>query len=126
MYINTHRRPRAQSDVRRSNHSTITTPIIVPFVQPLPPGHPFNNNIPQNQSGVSSNAVVNPTVPSTSALAADVGAAPPAPQTPSAPPSTPLHMPLPSAKKEKTVRGKRLKYDADVDEPEVGASAIKK
>ena len=44
VYINTYRQQRAQSSVRKSNHNTISTPIIVPFVQPLPPGHPFNNN----------------------------------------------------------------------------------
>ena len=62
VYINTQRPQRAQSSVRKTNHSTISTPIIVPFVQPLPPGHPFNNNVPQNKSGVSSNETVNPNV----------------------------------------------------------------
>ena len=62
MYINTQRQQRAQSSVPRRSHSTISTPIIVPFVQPLPPGHPFNNNAPQNKSGVSSEETVNPNI----------------------------------------------------------------
>ena len=74
VYINTQRQQRARSSVRKSNHSTISTPIIVPFVQPLPPGHPFNNNAPQNQSGTSPNVPVNPSVPQPSALATHVGA----------------------------------------------------
>ena len=120
MYINTHRQQRAQSSVPRRSHNTISTPIIVPFVQQLPPGHPFNNNAPQNQSGTSPNVPVNPSVPQTNdSLAIDVGAAPP--QTPSSPPYTP--MPLPSAKKEKTVRGKRLQYDAENGAPDDGAGS---
>ena len=58
VYINTHRQQRAQSGVRKSNHSTISTPIIVPFVQPLPQAHPFNSNAPQNQSGMSTNVYI--------------------------------------------------------------------
>ena len=83
VYINTQRQQRAQSSVPRRSHSTISTPIIVPFVQPLPPGHPFNNNAPQNQSGVSAHVPVNPSVPQPSTLATHVGATPPAhPTTP--------------------------------------------
>ena len=62
VYINTQRQQRVQSSVRKSNHNTISTPITVPFVQPLPDGHPFNKNVPQNKSGVSSNETVNPNV----------------------------------------------------------------
>jgi len=116
VYINTHRQQRAQSGVRKSNHSTISTPIIVPFVQPLPPAHPFNSNAPQNQSGMSANVPVNPSVPQPSALAVQVGAAAaPPPQTPTTPPYTP--MPLPSEKRERAVRGKRLEYDPDDEKP---------
>ena len=48
--------------MRKNTHNTVSTPIIVPFVQPLPPNHPFNTNVPQNQSGVSPNVTVNPNV----------------------------------------------------------------
>ena len=130
VYINTYRQQRAQSSVRKSNHNTISTPIIVPFVQPLPPGHHFNNNAPHNQSGVDVRNPVNPTLPSAGALAADVGAVPPqtpAPQRPAQQtpaPLSPIPMPLPSAKKEKkerAERGKRLKYDPNDAEPDSAA-----
>ena len=48
--------------MRKNTHNTVSTPVIVPFVQPLPPNHPFNTNVPQNQSGVSPNVTVNPNV----------------------------------------------------------------
>ena len=103
VYINTHRQQRVQSSVPRRSHNTISTPIIVPFVQQLPPGHPFNNNAPQNQSGTSPNVPVNPSVPQTNnSLSTQVGAAPP--QTPSAAPQTP------SAPLQKQKRGKNPKF----------------
>jgi len=64
VYVYTHKpqTQRTQSHVRKNTHNTVSTPIIVPFVQPLPPNHPFNTNVPQNQSGVSPNVTVNPNV----------------------------------------------------------------
>ena len=68
------------------------------------------------------NFPVNPSLSQTNnSLAAQVGAAPP--QPPSAPPYTP--MPLPSSKKEKTVRGKRLQYDAENGAPDDGAGSTR-
>ena len=65
---------------------------------------------------MSANVPVNPSVPQPSALAVQVGAAAALPpQTPSTPPYTP--MPLPSEKKERAVRGKRLEYDPDDEKP---------
>ena len=122
VYINTHRQQRAQSSVPRNNHSTISTPIIVPFVQPLPPGHPFNTNAPQNQSGVSANVPVNQSVPQPSALATHVGAAPP-PQTPHATPHTSYDTPQTPVPKQKQKRGKNLlisnAQDGSVDLPKL-------
>ena len=64
VYVYTHKpqTQRTQSHVRKNTHNTVSTPVIVPFVQPLPPNHPFNTNVPQNQSGVSPNVTVNPNV----------------------------------------------------------------
>ena len=108
VYINTYRQQRAQSSVRKSNHNTISTPIIVPFVQPLPPGHPFNSNAPHNQSGLDAHNPLNPTVPSAGALAAHVGAVPATtPTLNTAQPQTPAPQ-TPAPKKPKQKRGKNI------------------
>ena len=114
VYVYTHKphAQRTQSAVRKNNHNIISTPIIVPFVQPLPPNHPFNTNVPQNQSGVSPNNPLNTNVPPTSALAVQTGAVP-TPHTPHATPHAPVpapHTPGPAPplqKKERAKRGKK-------------------
>ena len=118
VYINTYRQQRAQSSVRKSNHNTISTPIIVPFVQPLPPGHHFNNNAPHNQSGIDVRNPVNPTLPATTPTLNTPQPQTPQPQTPV--PQTPApQTPVPQKQKQK--RGKNLKFsntqDGSVDYP---------
>ena len=106
VYVYTHKpqTQRTQSHVRKNTHNTVSTPIIVPFVQPLPPNHPFNVNVPQNQSGVSPNIPVNTYVPQISALAAQTGAVP----TPHTPYATP-HTPVPAQPVQKRAkRGKKI------------------
>ena len=50
---------RAPVHVNKGTHTTISPPVIVLFVVPLPPEHPFNTNRPQNQSGVSATVPIN-------------------------------------------------------------------
>ena len=95
VYVYSHKTQaqRTQSHVRKNTHNTVSTPIIVPFVQPLPPNHHFNVNIPQNQSGASPNIPVNTNLLQTSALAAQTGTVP-TPHIPHATPHAPVPAPL--------------------------------
>ena len=52
VYIYTHKphSQRANARVNKGSHTTISSPVIVPFVAPLPRGHPFNTNVHTSKS----------------------------------------------------------------------------
>ena len=111
VYVYTHkpRSQRAPVRVNKGTHTTISPPVIVPFMVPLPPEHPFNINRPQNQSGVSASIPINNTTTATPVI----NPTPVAPQTPhSTAHTTPFVTP-------RGKRGKKLKYS---DNPEGGES----
>ena len=98
VYVYTHK-PRSQSALVRVNkgtHTTISPPVIVPFMVPLPPEHAFNTNRPQNQTGVSAIVPINNATTTTPAINPTT---PVAPQTPLTTPQTLFS----------TQRGKRVK-----------------
>ena len=70
VYIYTHKQhsQRAPARVKKDTLTTTSPPVMVPFVVPLPPEHPFNTNRPQNQSGVSATVPINKTTTTTPAV----------------------------------------------------------
>ena len=111
VYVYTHkpRSQRAPVRVNKGTHTTISPPVIVPFMVPLPPEHPFNINRPQNQSGISAIVPINNATTTTPAINPTT---PVAPQAPLTTPQTLFSIP-------RGKRGKKLKYS---DNPESGNS----
>ena len=87
VHVHLHKQ-RARATVRTPK--SVVTPMVIPFVPPLPMNHPFNTNVPQ--SAVSATVPVNPNPPPMVSLFPS-GPSTPAPSAPPTPYGTSPHTP---------------------------------